>query len=116
MNSELKCYICGSNVTVQYPVRAINESRNRLHACRPTHKNNRIQKKWQKHWKSLCDTVNTLVMIPILFRHPSFRCDCCDKSFGYYDTIGRNLFSVQPMDLPVASALYQNDTFGGTDE
>lgn len=81
--TEMKCACGGSLLHVK---RFIMKPR-------PQHKNNRIRKKLLKKWKR-----ESLPGLLVGAMTPgSFECSTCGKAAGYYETLGRNLFSVEPL-------------------
>jgi len=72
------------------------------------HRQKRIRKKWRKRWEREHGSMVSLSAALSAARGPSYLCDVCGRTEGFYAAVGRNLISVQPMP-PAAVLTFDRD-------
>ena len=63
----------------------------------PRHRKRRINKKWEKRWREQERERLGLLGVIALISPPYFRCVSCGRRTGFYTTLGRNMFHVEPL-------------------
>lgn len=68
----------------------------------PRHRKSRIQKKRFKQWLDRTNQQRMLLAITLSAMGPCrFQCVQCGRAEGFYSVMGRNMFTVTPMPMPV---------------
>ncbi len=90
--TELKCS-CGG------PLQEVRHLADVPMPSKPTHKKRRILKKRMKRWEQEVEARALVFAAMFAMQRPMYRCVFCGRKAGFYDTMARNLFRVEP--LPV---------------
>lgn len=98
--TELKCQ-CGGNLS----------ERHTMHIPKglpPRHRKKRLRKKLQRKWEEKHAGVIFMNAAVSLIQKPSYSCTQCGKVQGFYQTMARNMFTVEPLP-ECAIPFYLND-------
>ena len=90
--------VCGGNLEPIHLGRIKLDEVMRKH--RPWSKNRRIAKKQRKRFMQT-DAVRAAHFVLPLFAMTPFRCAQCNTTEGFYSALGRNLFTIFPIEVGV---------------
>lgn len=99
---HVKCPCGGDTLPTRMDVTSV------MSVCKPPryHKKRRFREKFKKQWKKDNAAIALGLSLLSCLTPPMFKCDKCGKTEGFYQHLGKNLFSVEPLGAPAGIVHY----------